>query len=166
MRKVHWAPFVYFVVVVLLETLHTSGVAILFYAVLPNLDTPRAMMVTNAVLIIPGFLSIFRPGRSSSSWKSNLGRLLDILSALFQIAGLIVWPLLNSDLKSTNVVNDVINVWALPVGIFLTSFGWWESFVDENSWNPLSKYLWRVKINMIEEGTRYAVVILKVLLRY
>ena len=46
------------------------------------------------------------------------------------------------------------NSWALPLGLFLTSFGWWESFVDENSKNPLSRFLWKVKINMIEEGSR------------
>ena len=26
--------------------------------------------------------------------------------------------------------------WALPVGLLLASFGWWESFVDENSFSP------------------------------
>jgi hypothetical protein len=27
--------------------------------------------------------------------------------------------------------------WALPVGLFLTSFGWWESFVEEEAfWLP------------------------------
>ena len=54
-------------VVFVLETLHTSGVAILFYAVLPNLDTLRAGMVANGVLLFPSMLSIFRYTRSSSS---------------------------------------------------------------------------------------------------
>ena len=46
------------------------------------------------------------------------------------------------------------NSWALPLGLFLTSFGWWESFVDENILTS-TNFLWRVKINMIEEGSRY-----------
>jgi len=29
------------------------------------------------------------------------------------------------------------NAWALPVGLFLASFGWWESFVEEEAfWLP------------------------------
>ena len=67
MRKTTWAPLKYFVVVFALETLHTSGVAILFYAVLPNLDTLRAGMVANGVLLFPSMLSIFQYARSSSS---------------------------------------------------------------------------------------------------
>ena len=63
MRTVEWAPMKYFSVVFLFETLHTAGVAILFYVALPVLDSPRAMMVTNAVLIMPGFLAMFRPFR-------------------------------------------------------------------------------------------------------
>ena len=27
--------------------------------------------------------------------------------------------------------NDIDTVWSLPVGLFLTSFGWWECFVQE-----------------------------------
>ena len=46
------------------------------------------------------------------------------------------------------------NSWGLPLGLFLTSFGYWESFVDENQFSNRN-FLWRVKINMIEEGARY-----------
>ena len=56
----------------MLETLHTIGLAILFYAVLPNLDTLRAGMVANGVLIFPSMLSILnRYARSSSSQITN-----------------------------------------------------------------------------------------------
>ena len=67
MRKTTWAPFKYFGIVFVLETLHTAGLAILFYAVLPNLDTLRAGMVANGLLLFPSMLSIFRYARSSSS---------------------------------------------------------------------------------------------------
>ena len=72
MRKTTWAPFKYFGVVFVLETLHTAGLAILFFAVLPNLDTLRAGMVANGVLIFPSMLSILnRYARSSSSQITN-----------------------------------------------------------------------------------------------
>ena len=32
--------------------------------------------------------------------------------------------------------NDIDTVWSLPIGLFLTSFGWWESFVqEEGTWS-------------------------------
>ena len=67
MRKNSWAPFKYFIVVFIFETLHTTGLAILFYAVLPYLDSLRAGMVTNGVLLFPSILTIFRSTRPSST---------------------------------------------------------------------------------------------------
>ena len=151
MRSVEWAPFPYFLLVLLFETLHTVGVAMLFYVVLPNLDTPRALLITNGVVAIPGILAVFRPKRGI------VFRVLDVLAALFQVGGLIVWPVMNiswTDDKTDPNVWYLEQAWALPIGLLLTSFGWWESFVDEHSYNPVSKYLWKVKINMIEEGSR------------
>lgn len=149
MRTVEWAPIPYFAIVFLFETFHTAGAAMLFYLVLPNLDTPRALLVTNGVVIIPGILAVFRPKRHL------VLRGLDVLAMLFQVCGLIVWPVMNN--SWTDDVDDPYSLyhsWALPLGLFLTSFGWWESFVDEHSKNPVSRFLWKVKINMIEEGSR------------
>ena len=77
MRKNSWAPFKYIIVVFGFETLHTIGVAILFYAVLPNLDTLRAGMVTSGILLLPSLLSIFRSTRSSTSKKKYVTLGLD-----------------------------------------------------------------------------------------
>ena len=60
------------------------------------------------------------------------------------------------DGKTSWVLEDS---WALPVGLLLTSFGWWESFVDETL-SSKRNFLWRVKINMIEEGSRYTTYLL------
>ena len=38
------------------------------------------------------------------------------------MAALLVWPLADSSLPHR---------WALPLGLFLTSFGWWECYVEE-----------------------------------
>ena len=85
-----------------------------------------------------------------------------MVALLLQISGLIVWPVMNMSWKddyeldaNANKTFWVLeNSWALPLGLFLTSFGWWESYVDENSISKRN-FLWRVKINMIEEGARY-----------
>ena len=150
MRTVEWAPIPYFAIVFLFETFHTAGVAMLFYLVLPNLDTPRALLVTNGVVIIPGILAVFRPKRHL------VLRGLDVLAMLFQVCGLIVWPVMNNSWTDDELdPYSLYHSWALPLGLLLTSFGWWESFVDEHSKNPVSRFLWKVKINMIEEGSRY-----------
>ena len=120
------------------------------------------MMTTNAVLLIPGIFRIFRP-KSKTTWKKAVCILLDILAVVFQLVGLILWPVMNSswtDGVATGEEGYYWNLsksWLLPISLLFTSFAWWESFVDEHSFNPVSKYLWRVKINMIEEGTRYKV---------
>ena len=79
-----------------------------------------------------------------------------------QITGTIIWPVMNINWIDTSSHNNDIgntywtlkNSWALPLGIFLTSFGWWESFVDKNIISKRN-FLWRVKINMTEEGSRF-----------
>ena len=85
-----------------------------------------------------------------------------VFALLMQISGIIIWPVMNmnwidTSSQSTNAGNTFWifkNSWALPVGLFLTSFGWWESFVDEKIISQRN-FLWRVKINMTEEGSRF-----------
>lgn len=150
MRKTSWPPKTYIAIVWLFETLHTFGVALLFFVALPHLDSLRAMILTNGVLFLPCLLSVFK-GDSIMLFRG-----LDFLALLLQVGGLIIWPVLNlswGDLADGDFWK-VTNSWALPLGLFFASFGWWESFVDETSKFNLT-FLWRVKINMIEEGTRF-----------
>ena len=46
-----------YIVVFIFEMASTVGFALLFFVVLPDLDTIRAAMLTNALCIVPGFLS-------------------------------------------------------------------------------------------------------------
>ena len=90
--------------------------------------------------------------------------LITVLALLLQICGIIIWPVMNMNWKEDSQLLPVIggittywvleNSWGLPLGLFLASFGYWESFVDENQFSNRN-FLWRVKINMIEEGSRY-----------
>ena len=89
--------------------------------------------------------------------------LITVLALLLQICGIIIWPVMNMNWKkdsqspitnSTTTYWVLENSWGLPLGLFLTSLGYWESFVDENQFSNRN-FLWRVKINMIEEGARY-----------
>ena len=88
--------------------------------------------------------------------------LVTVIALLLQICGIIIWPVMNmtwkddSQLPPSEITTYWVleNSWGLPLGLFLTSFGYWESFVDENQFSNRN-FLWRVKINMIEEGARY-----------
>ena len=83
-----------------------------------------------------------------------------VFALLMQISGIIIWPVMNMnwiDAHKTDIGNTywgLKNSWAFPLGLFLTSFAWWESFVDENIISQ-KNFLWRVKINMVEEGSRF-----------
>jgi hypothetical protein len=85
---------------------------------------------------------------------------LSVFALLMQISGIIIWPVMNMNwinAHNTDIGNTywgLKNSWAFPLGFFLTSFAWWESFVDENIISQ-KNFLWRVKINMIEEGSRF-----------
>ena len=85
-----------------------------------------------------------------------------VFAFLLQISGIIMWPMKNiiwiydssQDLNSETIYSNLKDSLALPIGLVLTSFGWWESFVNEKILSK-ANFLWRVKINMIENGSRY-----------
>ena len=113
----------------------------------------------SAVTLVPAIFKLFQDLQSTESGslrkKSTLFILvLDGLSIILVIVGLIVWPVTNSS-SFSNTPDDMINDWAFPVGAILASFGWWESFVSEKSKLPTTRYLWRVKTKMSDGQTRY-----------
>ena len=120
-----------FLIVALFDTLHVIGLALLVYLVLPNLKVVEAVMLTNCVCLIPGILNMFS--------HATAGRLrpylltADSFAILGQLSGLFLWAGLNvSNPAYYNLV------WILPISLFLTSFGWWENYVDKTS--PFSKF--------------------------
>jgi chitin synthase len=46
-------PVVDFAITFMFETLHTAGLALLFFTVLPELDVVKAAMLTNCVCFVP-----------------------------------------------------------------------------------------------------------------
>ena len=58
----------HFLLIFLMETFHTLGVALLMFVVLPELDSVKAAMVTNCLCCIPGkfdLVALTRPGLDS-----------------------------------------------------------------------------------------------------
>ena len=90
-------------------------------------------MVTSGTCLLPSFLKTLKDLGRRDKPKTRLAMvILDGLAVLVQIIGLFIWPL--------ETTNDSSNfVWSFIVGLIMTSFGWWESFVDEHSMDPISK---------------------------
>ena len=133
-----------FAIVFMFETLHVIGTGILFFLAFPGMDSVRALMATNAVAIFPGLLKIFM--KHDFEWIYKwMGLAMTVISVIFQVSALAVWPLVNRS------QNDIDHIWALPIGMFLTSFGWWECFVEEKG--HLRK-LWDIKTKLTDGGAR------------
>jgi hypothetical protein len=57
---------------------------------------------------------------------------LDVIAIVAQVSGALAWPILQlMNLSKSKEVMDY--PWALPVGLLMASFGWWECFVDDES---------------------------------
>lgn len=53
-------PASHFLLVFLMETFHVTGLALMFMAVLPELDVVKGAMLTNCVCFVPGLLGKIR----------------------------------------------------------------------------------------------------------
>ena len=95
----------------------------------------RAIMATNIIGLIPGLLKCV--GDILGENKSIIIKVLDVVFFCFQLAAIITWSILEKDTMQ--------NVWALPVGLILISFGWWECYVTDKG--PF-KFLWSIREKM------------------
>ncbi|XP_071550893.1 chitin synthase chs-2 isoform X4 [Panulirus ornatus] len=138
-------PFGDFFWVLLFETLHTVGTGLLVYLVLPDLDVIKGAMLTNCVAFIPGLFGLLSRTRKES--RVALKVMMDLLALACQLTGFVVWPIVEYG-KDPNGWR----IWLIPLAILLTSFGWWENYVDKHSKFSLIKYyggikerLWRTR---------------------
>ena len=63
-----------------IESLHTFGVSIFVFRVLPKLDMSRAILIMNAVCIMPGMLKLFMSKTDVSTLKRMVVFLIDFLA--------------------------------------------------------------------------------------
>ncbi len=116
----HWMDFA---VVFSLETLHVVGVCLMFFGAFPGMDTTMALMATNGVALLPAVLKMACGDQSvppRKSWMKVLFRVLSVCAAIIQVAGLVVWPVVNLGWSGGHYFE---NGWALPVGMLFASCG-------------------------------------------
>lgn len=137
--------------VCLFEILHSIGLSILCFKILPELDAVKGIMLTNCLSFVPAvlgkllFLFFFilkKPQIANSthlyltgfcnslSQKNFRSLLLDTLAISAQVTGFVVWPLMSGDVK----------LWLIPVAIILISARWWENYASEESFLGSYKY--------------------------
>ncbi|XP_053606189.1 chitin synthase chs-2 isoform X2 [Plodia interpunctella] len=122
-----------FIVVFIAESLHTIGMALLFFKILPELDVVKGAMITNCLCIVPAILGLL--SRSSRDSKRFVKVIVDMAAIVAQVTGFIVWPLLE---------NKPV-LWLMPIAALCISLGWWENYVTRQSPIGIIKSLGRLK---------------------
>ncbi|XP_017793316.1 PREDICTED: uncharacterized protein LOC108575110 isoform X2 [Habropoda laboriosa] len=137
-------PVSHFLLVFLMETFHVVGLALMFMAVLPDLDVVKGAMLTNCVCFVPGLLGLLSRNKNKDESKRFVLVLIDIAALAAQGTSFVLWPLLNSSRPS---------LWLIPPSLFLVSCGWWENYVSMKSPIGFVRSLGRVKKEL--RVTRY-----------
>lgn len=148
-----------FLTVIFFETLHTIGIVMLVYVSLPSLDVVRGVMLTSCICFIPGAFGILSRNRKTDHRQWGLKLIADILALLAQFSALIIWPWKHyqdtyNPLASGKIKNQhELETLLIPISIVLTSFGWWENYVNSKSSFSLIKKLAETKESL--NKTRY-----------
>ncbi|XP_055854071.1 chitin synthase chs-2 [Episyrphus balteatus] len=120
--------------VVGMELLHVVGLAVFTFVALPAMDSCKALMVTNAVCLVPAILCFL--GGPKCYWKSIIKSSLSLLALFCQVTALIIWPAIDNKLA--------IQILSLP--LLLISLRWWENYIDRFSFIAyLTKTIRRTK---------------------
>ncbi|XP_046961036.1 chitin synthase chs-2 isoform X1 [Vanessa cardui] len=130
-----------FIVVFIAESLHTIGMGLLFFVILPELDVVKGAMITNCLCLVPAILGLL--SRNSRDSKRFVKVIVDMAAIVAQVTGFIVWPLLE---------NKPV-LWLIPISSLCISLGWWENYVTRQSPIGIIKSLGRLKEEL--NHTRY-----------
>nr|KAG5714884.1 hypothetical protein BaRGS_000372 [Batillaria attramentaria] len=115
-----------FFAVFVAETLHTVGVCIFAFQVLPSLDSLRGMVLTVGVAFLPSVLKLF--DRENQHGRSCATYVVDLLSVCVQASALFLWPVRDI------IFNEVTSkTWTIPVSLFLISCGYWENYINKHT---------------------------------
>ncbi|BFY98509.1 hypothetical protein BsWGS_01548 [Bradybaena similaris] len=138
--------------VILIESIHSFGLCLFLFRVLPCLDTVRCLLLMNALCTVPAILRLFATKRSDDLKKKVLTIVLDVLALVLQISAFIVAlasmksecvhspP--SSTHRATVADSTVLSVWRnfslsdmsweIPLSLIFISVKWWENFWDKD----------------------------------
>ncbi|CAC5365574.1 CHS1 [Mytilus coruscus] len=159
------------VIALLVETIHTIGLYILMFVVLPNLDPVISAIVILNVGTIPGLLKIIYPSRNrlpshekEPEDQMKFGKIfasviMNIIIALIHIGGLglTCYYILNPPPSFRNNVSQdqrqIIAILLVISSVFISMY-WWENFVPKgrsysNGLPKIKRYLMQSKSKIL-----------------
>ena len=89
-----------------IETLHSFGLAIFVFHILPKLDAARSLLIMNAVCLVPAFLKLFLTKSNSSIVRRSLLFVMDFLAFVMQCSCVAV-ALASKFLKNDGVTASI-----------------------------------------------------------
>ncbi|ESO87527.1 hypothetical protein LOTGIDRAFT_127517 [Lottia gigantea] len=149
-----WPSITMTIITLILELLHSFGLCLLLFRILPKVDIFGALIILSSVSAIPSILQMFWSFKVKTMpyKKKVLGSILHSVAAFFQVGCIVMTIFLGvlfkqtdkdamkeyvvGDLKANTVVNNAVVFfrgsvsWELPVSLFLISLGYWENFMD------------------------------------
>ncbi|KAK3106192.1 hypothetical protein FSP39_014652 [Pinctada imbricata] len=131
------------VVVCVIECLHSIGLSLLVFRVLPKLDYIHGLMILSATCLLPSILKPIcsQDSGGSKTCSSKLWRvcifILDLIAIFIQISAVPVtiladhtkYSLADHEGKISNLAD--LEIAELVGALVLVSFSWWENFVDD-----------------------------------
>lgn len=76
--------------ILLVETIHSFGLCLLLFRVLPCLDTVRCLLLMNALCSVPAALRLLATKRSEEPRRKVTTIILDVLAVLMQLSAYVV----------------------------------------------------------------------------
>uniref|UniRef100_A0A158R449 chitin synthase n=1 Tax=Syphacia muris TaxID=451379 RepID=A0A158R449_9BILA len=142
-RNVKRPSFAQFVTVFCIETMHSIGVGIFVFRILPDLDAVTGAMLTNAMCLVPCVLSLIS---RKPSKVSLLLVLFDIACIAAQSSTFWAWPAFSPSLQK--------HALSVPITLLLISLAWWQNFIHTDSVFPPVRCLARYAIKLAERRSK------------
>ena len=97
---------VHLVQILLVETIHSFGLCLFLFRVLPCLDTVRCLLLMNALCSVPAVMRLFATKRSDDPRRKVTTAILDVLAVLMQLSAYVIALVsMKSECVKTNVEN-------------------------------------------------------------
>jgi len=110
--------------VLAIETLHTAGMTLFAFYVLPSIDPLRGLALTFGVGCVPALLKMFDTQREEG--RNFLVLVGDVVALIAQFSILLLWPARDMIAQDTRELT-----WTIPVSLLLISVGWWENYINK-----------------------------------
>jgi chitin synthase len=134
------------------ESLHTNGLTLLFFLIIPSIDAIKGAIMTNAVCLIPGLLLLTENSLETSKETESKSflyfkKIFNWCAVGIQAMSLIGWTYVASNDNSDPF-------WLIPIALIFVSLSWWENFISPHSnWTLIGK-LYKVKKDLQTKNKR------------